>query len=114
VYEAAKSHPVHAFKASVRAAAAAAYDGPPLEMALALTAVFVMPRPGSMLWKKRPMPRAHYCVSRNDWDNLGKSVSDALNGLVWRDDGQIVVARVERWIASGDEQPHVEIEIKPA
>src|SRR5688572_19403157 len=24
-----------------------------------------------------------------DWDNLGKNVSDALNGVAWRDDNQV-------------------------
>lgn len=32
-----------------------------------------------------------------DWDNTGKLVSDALNGILWVDDKQIVDGRVVKW-----------------
>ena len=32
---------------------------------------------------------------RSDWDNLGKEVSDALNGAVWLDDRQIAEAQIK-------------------
>ena len=102
-------HPIHDFKASVRVTFAAVYQGPPLEGPLAMTCVFVMPRPRNLIWKTKPMPRVPYTVSKNDWDNLGKGVSDALNGVAYRDDGQLWDVRVQRWIAAGDEAPHVEI-----
>lgn len=35
-------------------------------------------------------------TSRPDWDNLGKLFSDALNGIVYRDDAQVVDARVRK------------------
>lgn len=102
-------HPVTAYKATVRLAWQATgcepFDGP-----VELRLVFVMPRPKSKT-RKSHQPREPYTSSRNDWDNLGKSTCDALNGLAWRDDGQIAVAHVERWIAATDEQPHVEIEV---
>jgi Holliday junction resolvase RusA-like endonuclease len=31
-----------------------------------------------------------------DWDNVGKIVCDALNGVAWHDDAQIVDAHVEK------------------
>lgn len=31
-----------------------------------------------------------------DWDNVGKIVCDALNGLAWHDDAQVVEAHVEK------------------
>lgn len=31
---------------------------------------------------------------RGDWDNYGKVASDALNGVLWRDDGRVVVGQV--------------------
>lgn len=105
-------HPVNAFKAAVQHAFASCYNGPPLEGPLQVRIVCVFPRPTAKVWKKRPMPREPYTASRADWDNVGKAVSDALNGLAWRDDGQLADVRIERWIASGDEQPHVEIEIE--
>ena len=57
------------------------------------------------------MKRYRYTAKKNDWDNLGKAVSDALNGLAYRDDGQIWACHVERWVASGDEQPHCRLAI---
>lgn len=33
---------------------------------------------------------------RSDWDNLGKAVSDALNGVIWVDDSQVVIGRVQK------------------
>ena len=33
-------------------------------------------------------------TSKPDWDNEGKLVCDALNGIVWRDDAQIADGRV--------------------
>ena len=32
-----------------------------------------------------------------DWDNIGKLVSDALNGYAWKDDCQIVSAHINKW-----------------
>lgn len=104
--------PVNAFKATVRHAAELAYAGPPLQGPLAVSVVFVMPRPERLIWKTRPMPRVPYVASRNDWDNLGKAVSDALNKRLWNDDGQLCSVTVERWIAAGDEQPHCVVSIR--
>lgn len=43
-----------------------------------------------------------------DWDNIGKIVCDALNGLAFHDDAQIVDGRVIKLYA---EQPRVDVEI---
>ena len=107
-----KPHPVAVFKASVCQSFQAVYQGAPLDGPLRVSLVFVMPRLSSMVWKTKPMPRAPYLIERNDFDNLAKSTCDALNKLAWRDDGQIVIAHIERWYAAGDEQPHVEVRIE--
>lgn len=103
-------HPVQAFKSTVRLAARQAYAGGPSESALGLVVVFVMPRPGRLIWKKRAMPRCLH-QSKPDLDNLVKAVKDSLNGLLWRDDGQIAHLNVSKVYAAGDEQPCVEIEV---
>jgi Holliday junction resolvase RusA-like endonuclease len=103
--------PVNAFKATVQMAAAQAYEGAPLAGPLEVDMQFVMPRPKSLVWKKRPMPR-QWDARKPDRDNLMKSVQDALNGLLWADDSQIVAGNVEKFIAAGDEQPHVRIVVK--
>lgn len=48
-------------------------------------------------------------TGKPDWDNIGKILSDALNGLAYRDDSQIVRATVEKWYSL---DPRVEVEIQ--
>lgn len=104
-------HPVNAFKASCRLCLRDAYTGQPLAGALKLTAVFVMPRPTARIWKRRDMPRYDH-TSRPDLDNLLKSLKDALSGLAWRDDSQVSQVAAWKWVAAGDESPHVEVRIE--
>jgi Holliday junction resolvase RusA-like endonuclease len=44
-----------------------------------------------------------------DWDNIGKIISDALNGLAYGDDSYIVGGTVCKWYS---QDPRVEIEIQ--
>lgn len=110
MYEAKAGHAVHAFKASVRLAAQQAYDGPPFDGPLFARLEFIFPRPKNMIWKTRPMPRGMH-AKKPDVDNLVKSVLDALNGTLFADDSQIVECHIAKHIASGDEQPHVKVDI---
>lgn len=103
-------NPVHAYKAAVQHAVKEAYDGPMLECPLAMEITFVFPRPKRMVWKKKPMPRAWH-FGQKDLDNLMKSTCDAMNKVLFRDDGQICSCTLEKVIASGDEMPHAEIAI---
>ena len=98
--------PVNAFKAAVQLAAQGAYDGPPLDGPLSLEVAFVLPRPQSRIWKSKPMPREPH-VKRPDGDNLLKSLKDALSGLLWRDDCQVWHVDQTKFVAAGNEQPHV-------
>lgn len=105
-----KPHPIVAYKGTVRMAASDAYKGAPLDGPLAVSIECVMPRPTKYRWKTRPMPRLpHTC--KPDCDNLAKSTLDALAQLLWVDDAQITDLKVSKWIAAGDEQPHVVIEV---
>ena len=99
------------FVASVRLAASQTYAGPPVTNPLRVDLEFVFPRPKSKVWKTKPMPR-EWKSSKPDRDNLDKAVLDALNGLIWRDDAQVVDGRITKQIASGDESPHVLVRIK--
>lgn len=105
-----KPHPIAAFKASVQHAFALQYDGPPREEALHMILVFVLPRPKRLIWKTRQMPREPH-TGRPDVDNLVKGFLDALKGLMVRDDAQVFHVDAYKWIASGDEQPHVEVQV---
>lgn len=106
-----KTAPVNAYKATCRVAAAQSGLRVVLEGPIALRAVFVLPRPSALCWKAKPTPRVPHS-KKPDGDNLAKSLLDALNGTVWRDDSQICRMVIEKWIASGSEQPHVEVEIE--
>lgn len=105
-----KAHPIVAFKATVRMAFEREYQGAPFAGPLRCDLVFVLPRPKNLIWKTRPMPRAFH-ASKPDRDNLDKAVMDALKGLAWNDDAQVCQGAIEKWIAAGDEQPHVVIRI---
>lgn len=105
-----KDDPSVAFKATVRMAAEKAYSGPPLGGPLRVDCLFVMPRPQRLIWKKRPMPRVPH-TKNPDIDNLLKATFDALSGLVIVDDAMIYSLNAEKFYASGDESPHVQVEI---
>lgn len=104
-------HPVTAFKASIRMAARSTYAGPPLDGPVAMTILFVMPRPGRMVWKKRPMPRAHH-TAKPDLDNLEKAVKDALTKLLYRDDAQVCRVEKSKVYAAGGETPGVVVTVE--
>ena len=104
-------HPVNVFKATIRVAARAAYSGPPLQGALRVDCLFIMPRPQRMMWKRKLMKREPYIIKRNDRDNLDKAVLDALTGTLFVDDSQAWDGRITKMYAAGDEQPHVEITV---
>jgi Holliday junction resolvase RusA-like endonuclease len=69
---------------------------------------------GVFLYIRLPIPQSHSkkrreaCLSgvekpikKPDIDNLAKSVLDGMNGIVWRDDSQIVSLHVTKVYASG-------------
>ena len=57
------------------------------------------------------MPRLPHHV-KPDRDNLDKVVLDALTGLLWRDDCQVSDGRLTKMYATGNEEPHVEINVE--
>lgn len=105
-------HTVHDFKATVRQMFLAAYQGPPLTGPIRLDAKFIFPRSRSAIWKTKPMPRYRHII-KPDRDNVEKSLKDALTKLAWVDDCQVCCGELEKWVACGDEQPHVEVTITP-
>lgn len=102
-------HPVNAFKAAIVEAAKAA-GVTPSDKPITLTYTAVFPRPLSMVWKKKPMPRVLH-TKKPDIDNVQKAIQDALTGIAWTDDAQVCgMLNPRKWIAAGGEEPHVEIE----
>jgi len=105
-----RPHPIHAFKATVRLAAEV-YNGAPIAGPVRIDVLFVFPRHSSKVWKSKPMPRYPH-VEKPDIDNLIKSVLDALQGTIIVDDCQVYAGTIEKWRASGDEQPHCAVSIR--
>lgn len=48
-------------------------------------------------------------TTKPDWDNYGKLVCDAMNGIFWKDDSQIVSAWVEKYYS---DNPRIEIALE--
>lgn len=51
---------------------------------------FIPPKSWSKAKQERAIARKKYPTTRPDLDNLWKGVADALNGIVYKDDSQIV------------------------
>ena len=89
-------HPSHALKQAIREA----YHGrEKLEGPIRCTLAFYFERPKSHTKKQR---QSDWHTGKADIDNLQKLVFDALNGIAYDDDKQIVfVTACKRWV--GDE-----------
>lgn len=105
--------PVNAFKAAVQMAASAEYKGPPLEYPICIYLTFILPRPKSITKKRGDNPRV-WCAKKPDFDNLAKSVTDALTGILWRDDSQLVSVHIHKMIANAKESPCVGVTVLQA
>jgi crossover junction endodeoxyribonuclease RusA len=66
----------------------------PLEGALRVKMRFRLPVP-----KSAPKTRRLHAIKRPDLDKLTRAVGDALTGVLWRDDSQIVVLEVSKELA---------------
>ena len=75
-------------------------DGP-----VTVTATFYLPRPKSLGKKSK----AH--VTRPDVDKLARSIGDALTGVVFRDDAQIVGLHVQKCYAASSASPRAEVTV---
>ena len=92
--------------ASAAMRGAAPYDGPVILRCCAYRQI-----PRSWSAKKQAAAEAGDLVpaSRPDWDNVAKLVADALNGICWVDDGQVVAAVIFKRYAI---RPRVVIDVQ--
>ncbi len=67
-----------------------------LPCTLAITCVMPIPAPWSPKRREEALAGRAAHTSKPDWDNLGKGISDALTGVAWVDDSQVVWANVRK------------------
>lgn len=111
------------WRADIRAAMQATLSEPvsydlgagPISMRLA----FRMPRPKSHFLpanSKRPEPvlrpdAPHWAAGKPDGDKLARSCLDALTGIAYLDDEQVVVIGITKAFANPGEQPGVDVRV---
>jgi Holliday junction resolvase RusA-like endonuclease len=71
--------------------------------------VFALPK--SRQKKRNPVIAWQPYGGRRDWDNIGKAVCDAGNGLLWGDDAQVWRGMVTRVYGAQGEAPHVRVRV---
>jgi Holliday junction resolvase RusA-like endonuclease len=86
----------------------------PLNLPVCMNIAFELPRPRSHLTKKGTLRKgAPSYPSRPDLTKLVRAVEDALTGIVWRDDGQVVMVQAYKAYAESATEPRCVISIVP-
>lgn len=99
------------FKRALHRLAVKQYQDEPLEGQLEVNLIFFRAVQKSISKKERVLRLSgvHRPTVKPDVDNYIKSTFDALNGVLWADDNQIVKVAAEKRYA---EQPRIEIEVR--
>ena len=79
------------------------------QIAMTVTAYFGIPKSASKRVRADMLSGIARPTKKPDVDNLIKIIADALNGLAYKDDSQIVLAIIEKWYS---DIPRVEITIE--
>lgn len=87
------------------------YKGEPLEGSIRINILLYMYIPKKVSEKRRALKeqRVILPIKQPDWDNMAKSITDALNKLAYKDDNQIVEAHVYKYYSV---EPRAEIMIQ--
>ena len=67
---------------------------------------FALPRPKSLAKK------VTWHLKRPDIDKLSRAALDALSGVIWRDDSQVVKLHATKYYAEPGEPPYVDISVR--
>ena len=78
-----------------------------LDGAVRLTLAFFLPRPKSLAKKVT----AH--IKAPDCSKLIRSTEDAMSGIVFRDDAQVVEIVAGKYYAGATDSPHVRVRVEP-
>lgn len=105
---------VNVYKAALQAAACQAMNASgrilKIDQPLHVDLCFMLPRPKKLLTAKLANKLIPY-DRKPDIDNFIKSTLDALNGIIWVDDSQVVEIGARKWYAPQDIGVGVTIEI---
>lgn len=74
-----------------------------------VNAFFEIPKSWPKKKRQEALSGAMWHTGKPDWDNIGKAISDALNGIIWADDCQVAFAKVTKHYAA---EPRVEVYIE--
>lgn len=91
-----------AYRKAIQKAALDQIGAPKIEDPLFVHVRLVYRYPKSWSQKKRLAAANSYRTARPDIDNLQKAVFDALNGIAWVDDSQIVSVHAEKMYGEKD------------
>ena len=103
---------VKQFKSLLRSLASSQYSRPPLIGPLSVSLTFYRPvqKSISKTERERRLSNESKPVAKPDTDNYIKATLDALNGLLWHDDAQIVkIAGEKRY----SDHPRITVSVKP-
>lgn len=85
----------------------------PTRAPVALMVAFFLPRPAGHTGKRGLRPSAPlYPAKKPDLSKLVRALEDALTGIVYGDDAQIVVEHVEKVFVSNGEPPRAVVEVE--
>lgn len=87
------------------------YKDKPLEGPIRIDIYFyvLIPKNTSKVRTKAKIEGSILPTKRPDFDNMTKSITDALNGLAYKDDNQIVEAHIYKYFS---DNPRAEVEIR--
>lgn len=82
------------------------FEGP---IYLTVSAVFPVPKSRAKAIAKNMTSGIAWHTSKPDSDNILKAVGDGLNGIVWKDDSRIVLAKIQKFYG---ERPELQITVE--
>lgn len=83
------------------------------EIYISISAFFEIPKSTSKKARSEMAQGLINPTKKPDWDNIGKIICDALNGIAYHDDSQIICAKVKKIYAENEPYTEVIIAVQP-
>ena len=78
-------------------------------ISMTVKAFYPIPKSTSKKQRSRMVNGVVRPTKKPDTDNILKIVADALNGIAYKDDSQIVTSHIEKWYS---DEPHMDVNIE--